>query len=103
MRLILRIGLASAVLLVALSMLPLQPSQPAKAFRICIDNQGTARIGPVPLRNKKFRNLVLSMVHRVYPNGGVDLVESYGAPSNNVVAVLTSLASAGIEQSSVMK
>ena len=87
--------LIGCVLLVGLVAYQLYKPRSAH-IRIRINDQGVAWLGPIPLRNQKVRDLVLTTAHEVYPKTPFQLAGTEGPPFTNEAAVLTSLLNAGV-------
>jgi hypothetical protein len=68
-----------------------------RAVTVRINSNGVAHLGAIPLRNDTLRRLAFSVVHRVYPDRPFEVISSAGAPFTNVVAVMGSLLSAGVD------
>lgn len=91
-------GLFVATLLVLiLAGLAFPSSGQPRPITVRINSNGVAHLGAIPLRNDTLRKLTFSVVHRAYPDRGFEVISSTGAPYTNVVAVMGSLLSAGVD------
>jgi hypothetical protein len=96
------IGLAAGFLALVAS-ISYSLHRPASGhFVIKISDKGVAWVGPIPLRNQKFRDLAFTALHRASPKTRFEVATSEKAPFTNVTAVVGSLISSGVPVCTMM-
>lgn len=90
-------GLFGGALLLIVIALAVPSSSKPRAVTVRIDSKGVAHLGPIPLGNDTLRKLTFTVVRRAFPDRRFEVVTSTGAPFTNVVAVMGSLLSAGVD------